>query len=53
MLRLETVFYTDKNDVNIQREFLPDITVAQKEAPAVGTFGAVQELRYFYFIIRG
>ncbi len=24
---------------------------AKKEAPAVGTFGAVQELRYFHYII--
>jgi len=23
---------------------------AKKEAPAVGTFGAVQELRYFHYI---
>lgn len=25
----------------------------KKEAPAVGTFGAVQELRYFQYIKRG
>ena len=37
----------------LMQTFLPYVFHRKKEAPAVGTFGAMQELRYFQYIKLG